>query len=241
VGSPSGIWLGQGQDPASATITDLLNLVCTRGGLTWYVNSQPGGQPGTDLSVFPLPTTVNRLLIVTDPVPRTLGGDVNTIFIRYEISDGQAAGTSATYGTTSVTNAASVNAHQTTETYMDLSSAGVMSQSAAQAVGNHVLAVYQRASFAGPFVAARGQLLTAGGAAIDPGTDQAGTVVRLILTDYGYGGEVTPAPVTFLVGSYEWDDFAGKATISPYQTVSSSHSGLLSLENTLLTPITTQQ
>ena len=245
IGSPSGMWLGQAQDSGSSSIADLLNLVCTRGGLTWYANSQPGGQPGTDLTVFPLPTAVNRLLVVTEPVPRTLGGDINTIFIRYQVTDASsdASGGSqqATYGTTSVQNAASVAAHGVTETNIDLSSAGVMSQSAAQAVGNSVLANYQRASFAGPFTAARGQLLNAGGAPVDPGTDQAGTVVRLILTDYAYGGEVTPAAISFVVGAYAWDDFAGKATITPYQALDQSLSGLLSMESTVLTPITTQQ
>lgn len=244
IGSPSGIWLGQAQDTASATVTDLLNLACTRGGLTWYANSQPGGQPGTDLSVFPLPTAVNRLLVVTDPVPRTLGGDINTIWIRYQISDASSSTSGsqqATFGLTSVASAQSVAAHGITETYVDLSSAGTMSAGAAQAVGNKVLAVYQRASFAGPFTASRGQLLNAGGAPVDPGADQAGTVCRLILTDYAYGGEVTPAPITFLVGAYTWDDFAGKATISPYQRLDQSLSGLLSAQTTVLTPITTQQ
>jgi hypothetical protein len=244
VGTPSGIWLGQAADSGSSTIADLLNLACTRGGLTWYASSQPGGQPGTDLSVFPLPTAVNRLLVVTDPVTRTLGGDINTIYIRYQVSDASSSTSGsqqATFGLTSVTNAASVAAHGVTETNVDLASAGTMSQGAAQAVGNKILQLYVRASFAGPFTAARGQLLNTGGAPIDPGTDQAGTVIRLILTDYAYGGEVTPAPITFITGGYTWDDFAGKATITPYQQLDQSLSGLLSMESTILTPITTQQ
>jgi hypothetical protein len=244
VGTPAGIWLGQATDSGAGTIADLLNLACTRGGLTWYASSQPGGQPGTDLNVFPLPTAVNRLLVVTDTVARTLGGDINTIYLRYQISDASSnagGNQQATFGTTSVQNAASVAAHGVTETYMDLSSAGVMSAGAAQAVGNNVLAIYQRASFAGPFTAARGQLLNAGGAPVDPGTDQAGTVVRLILTDWGAGGEVTPQPITFIVGGYAWDDFAQKATITPYQSLDESLSGLLSMQSTVLTPITTLQ
>jgi hypothetical protein len=117
-----------------------------------------------------------------------------------------------------------------------------MSAGAAQAVGTKVLTAYQRASFAGPFTAARGQLLNTGGAPVDPGTDQAGTVVRLILTDYAYGGEVAPgSPVTFIVGGYSWDDFAGKATITPHQALDESLSGLLSMQSTVMTPITTQQ
>jgi hypothetical protein len=115
-----------------------------------------------------------------------------------------------------------------------------MTQAAAQAVGNYVLAVYQAATFAGPFEANYGQLLTIGGQPIDPGTDQAGTVAQLIVTDFGYGGEVTPQfPVTFPVGKYEWDDFAQVANIWPFQNLDQSISGLLSMETTVLTPITT--
>jgi hypothetical protein len=244
IGTPSGIWLGQPQDSGSLAISDLLNLACTRGGLGWYANSQPGGSLGTDLSVAPLPTAVNRLLIVTDPVARTLGGDLNIIWIRYQITDASSSGSGApaTYGTTSVTDAASVALHGPLETYIDLTSADVMSLAQAQAVGNYILAIYQRASFTGALSAAYGQLLNAGGVPIDPGTDQAGTVIRPILTDYGYGGEVTPQfPLTFIAGAYSWDDFAQKASITPYQTLNQSLSGLLSLESTLLTPITTQQ
>ena len=91
----------------------------------------------------------------------------------------------------------------------------------------------------GPFTAASyGQLLNAGGAPIDPGTDQAGTVVRLILTDFAYGGEVTMAPITFIFGAYSWDDFAQQAQITPYQALDQSLSGLLSEQSTVLTPIT---
>lgn len=241
VGTPSGAWYGQAVDSGGQTVTALLNLICTRGALTWYVNSQPGGlYGGDDLSVFPLPTTPNRLLIATTPVARTLGGDINTIFIRYQLTaDNTSSGASATYATTSVQNAQSVAAHGVIETFIDLSDVGVQTQAQAQAVGNKVLQIYQRASFAGPFTASYGQLLNAGGTPIDPGTDQAGTMVRLILTDYGYGGEVTPQfPVTFIVGAYEWDDFAQVATITPYQTVDQSLTGLLSMENTVLKPIT---
>lgn len=238
IGQPPGIWLGQAQDPGSLTITDLLNLVCTRGGLAWYVNSQPGGAAGADLSVFPLPTTVNRLLVITTPVARTLGGDINTIFLRYQTA-APAGTTSATYAVTSVSNQASVAAHGVTEAYIDLSSASVTTAAQAQAVGNFVLSVYQRASYAGPLTASYGQLLNAGGTPIDPGTDQAGTVIRPLLTDFGYGDEDTPQlPVTFITGAYEWDDFAQVATITPFQSLNTSLSGLLSMESTILTPIT---
>lgn len=237
IGTPTGMWLGQAVDPGAQKIADLLNLVCTRGGLTWYVNSQPGGPIGSALSVFALPTTVNRLLVCTQPVPRTLGGYINTIFIRYNTSADSSS--PATYATTSVQNTASASIHGVIEDFIDLSDVGVQSQSQAQAVGNSVLSIYQAASFAGPFTVNYGQLLTVGGQPIDPGTDQAGTVCQVIATDFGYGGEVTPQfPITFPVGQYQWDDFAQIATITPYQALDQSISGLLSMENTVLTPVT---
>jgi len=242
VGQPAGAWFGQAVDSGAQTITALLNLLCTRGAMTWYVNSQPGGIPGDDLSVFPLPTVPNRLLVCTTPVARTLGGDINTIWIRYQISADTTSGTTsvpATYGITVAQNAQSVAAHGVIETFIDLSDVGVQTATAAQAVGASVLAIYQRASWAGPFTASYGQLLNTGGVPIDPGADQAGTYMRLILTDYGYGGEVTPQfPVQFLVGAYEWDDFAQVATVTPFTAIDQSLTGLLSLANTELKPIT---
>jgi hypothetical protein len=240
VGSPSGMWLGQEVDPGAQAISDLLNLLCTRGGLGWYVNSQPGGLPGNDLTVAALPATVNRLLVCSSPVPRTLGGDINTIWIRYEsAADNATTGAAATYALTSVTNAASVTAHGKMETYLDLSSAGVMTATAAQAVGNFVLGIYQRASFAGPFTVQPGQLLNTGGQPVDLGCEQAGTVCRLLLSDFGYGGEVNlAAPLTFIVGAYSYDDQTETATVSPYQSLDTSLSGLLSAQSTVLTPIT---
>jgi hypothetical protein len=231
-------WFGQAVDSGAQTVTALLTLICTRGGLTWYVNSQPGGLIGNSLAIFPLPTVPNRTLIVTDPVARTLGGDINTIFIRYQsAADNTTTGAAATFALTSVQNAASVAAHGVIETYIDLADVGTQTAGQAQAVGNFVLQIYQRASFAGPFTASYGQLLNPGGTPIDPGTDQAGTMVNLILTDFGYGGEIVPGPINFIVGAYSWDDFAQVATITPYQNVDQSLTGLLSLRNSELVPI----
>lgn len=174
VGTPAGAWLGQGVDSGASNITALLTLLTTRGALTWYVNSQPGGVIGDDLSVFPLPTVANRLLISTTPVPRTLGGDINTIYIRYQITaDNTSASTSAaapaTYGTTSVQNAQSVAMHGVIETFIDISDVGVQTAAQAQAMGNAVLQIYVRASFAGPFVGHYGDLMNLGGTPVDPG------------------------------------------------------------------------
>lgn len=238
VGSPAGAWFGQAVDPGDQTISSLLNLVCTRGGLTWYVNSQPG-TAGNVLSVFQLPVSVNYLLVATTPVGRTLGGNWNTLFLRYQISaDNTSSGASATFGTVSVTNSASVARYGPMEAFVDLSSAGTMTAAQAQTVGNYILSIYQRATFTGPFQVQPGQLLTTGGQPVDLGCVQAGAVCQLVLTDFGYGGELTTQPISFIIGTYMWDDQNQVGTITPYQTLNQSLSNLLSLEGTLLTPIT---
>ncbi|HEY2638949.1 MAG TPA: hypothetical protein VGI66_03570 [Streptosporangiaceae bacterium] len=237
VGTPAGAWYGQAPDDAATTITSLLNLVCTRGALTWFVDSTKFHQPNT-LSVFALPTAVDRLLVSTQPVPRTLGGDINTIWIKYQVTaDSTTTNATATYATTSVQNAASVAAHGVIETYIDLSDVGVQSTAAAQAVGTAVLAIYQRASFNGPFTVAQGQVLTTGGQPVDNGMEKAGHVYRLLLTDFGYGGEVTPAPITFIGGAVTWDDQNQTGSVTPYQSVDTSLSGLLQLKNSELTAV----
>lgn len=239
----SQFWLGQGADPGSQTVTAFLNLICTRGGLTWYVNSQPGGiYNGDDLSVFPLPTAPTRLLVCTTPVARTLGGYVNSLFVRYcSVGDNSAASppVAASYDVVLAQNAASVAAHGVLEAYVDLADAPVMNSSQAQAVGNQILASYQAASFAGPFEVSYGQLLNMGGQPVDIGADQAGGVAKLVLTDYAYGGSVLPNnPVSFIIGSYLYDDFKQTATITPYQSLNESLSGLLSMTSTTMTPLT---
>ncbi len=226
IGTPSGIWLGQAVDSGAQTITDLLNLCCTNGGLTWTVTT---GSFGNVLSMFALPVApVTRLLLVRQPAPRTLGGDINVIYLRYQTAaDNATTGAAAAFATTSATVPASIALHGQREAFMDLSNAGTLSAGAAQAVGTAVLQRYQRASFAGPFAAGAGDLMTTGGQPADLGINHAGQVAQLILTDYGYGGEIVLGPVTFLIGTYEYDDDALTGTITPFQYLNTSLTGLL--------------
>jgi len=226
IGNPPGIWVGQPADSGMQQLDAMLNSLCTKGGLTWYVACRPGGNV---LSVFPLPTQVTNLLVSNTPVSRTLGGDINTVWLRYQDRLDSTTAV-AEFSTTSATDAASIAAHGPMETFADLSSAPVLNNSQAQAVGNLVLKRYQRASFAGPFVVGPGQLLTTGGAPVDLGCGMpyAPMVCRVMLTDYAYGGETTPAPVTFLAGGYSFDDDSQTATITPFQSLDTSFSGLLS-------------
>ena len=233
IGSPSGIWLGAPVDSGAQTITDLLNLNCTYGGLTWTVTTGPSGNI---LSMFPLPTTVNRLLLCRTPVARTLGGDINVVWLRYQSAGDSTAVPSipAVFSVTSATVPASIALHGQREAYLDLSSGGTMTAGAAQAIGNALLQRYQRASFAGPFAAGQGDLMTIGGQPMDLGLNHAGAVAQLILVDYGYGGEVVLGPVTFLIGGYEYDDDTLTGTVTPFQYLDTSFTGLLSAASTTL-------
>jgi hypothetical protein len=236
IGTPSGMWLGQPVDSGAQSITTLLNTICSNGGLTWYVDSFSGSNI---LKVFALPTVVNRILISSSPVPRTLGGDINTIFLKYmATADNATTGAVATYGLATATNAASIALHGAMETYQDLSSAGVMTNGAAVAVGNAVLAQYVRASFSGPFTVQPGQVLTTGGQPVDLGCEQAGNVYRLILTDYGYGGEVAPGPLIVIGGGWEYDDDTQTGIMTPFMSLRTSFSGLLAQAAAGLAPAT---
>jgi hypothetical protein len=243
IGTPSGIYLGQVQDPASMSVTAFLNLLCTGGGLLWQVN--PGiastlpAAPWV-LSVFEFPIQSNgnptappsRILVSSAPVPRTVVADINTILLRYQATADIAATTTkaavaATYGTIAARNVESITAHGPMEYFLDLSSAGVMSSAAAVAIGNNVLQKYIRASWGGAFTVGPGQLLNAGGYPVDLGCETAGTIMQLMVTDGPYGGEVAAAPLTFLVGEYQFDDDSDTAVITPFQSVRTDMSSLI--------------
>ena len=223
VNGVSGLWLGDQVDSGSEMITDFLNSITVQGALSWSIDPR-----NNELSIAPLPTAVNRLLVATSPVARTIAGDINSLFLYYQITgDSSDDASTATYGLVHVTNAADIAIHGVTEDYYDLTSNGDMDEGTVTANGNAILARYNRANFAGPFTVAPGQLLTAGGYPVDLGCEQAGTVCRLMLTDFGYGGEVSPAPVEFAVGEYEYDDSAQTATVTPFQNVADSFTDLL--------------
>lgn len=232
-GVSSSVWLGQQQDSGSITVADLLNLFCTLGGFYWYVTVNPTDGGGIlNVTSFPQGAdgplgrlTPDRILTCTAPAPRNLGGDINSVTLRYQSASGGATG-NPTYATTTVTIPQSINQHQVTEIYEDISSAGTMTAGAAQALAQNVLNRYVRASFSAPFTVRQGEVMTMGGTAVDLGTETAGHIYQLIVTDYGYGGEVTPGPVTFLSGAYEWNDATKTGTVTPYQALDFSLSSL---------------
>jgi hypothetical protein len=182
-----------------------------------------------------LPRTPPDLYIVnTNPIPRTLNGNINTIIVYYQAT-GDVTATStvkaqaATYSTTFVDNPSSVATQGRLEYYLDVSNAGVMSQAAAAAIGRNVLNKYIRASFSSTFTVQPGQLLNTGGVPVDLGCNWCG----LVATVQGYnppmGGEVGFAPLTFTIGQYEYNDETQTATITPYQSAKTDISSVVSM------------
>lgn len=230
IGSPAGMWVGQQVDSASQTVTDMLNLICDKGGLTWEVTTTSFGN---FLSVFPLPTAPNRLLVATGPVPRSVAAGATMVRIRYQTAKDNQAHAPATYALTSVTDSAREAQQGHTEDYMDLSSAGAQTAGQAQAVGSSVLQRFTRAAFTDPFQVTYGHLLSTGGTPVDPGcfyADGIGAMVcQLMLADLGYSGDIARGPMKFLVGEYQWDDSKCVATITPFESMRHNWSSLLSV------------
>lgn len=228
IGAPSGIWAGQQVDTASIMISDLLNLGCTKGGLTWQVAAGPGGR--NVLSVLPLPTHPNRILVATDAVAQTINDGPTVIYIRYQIT-ADAGNKAATYGLTSVSDGPRTGKLGRSEAYVDLSSGGIQTAGQAQAVGLNVLKKFTRASFSDSFTFKYGDLLNMGGVPVDPGVfyceNGAPMVTKLMLADYTASGEVNPGTLNLLIGAYQWDDGACTGTMTAFESLRSDFAGLM--------------
>jgi hypothetical protein len=205
-----GGWLLQQPDVASFFITDHMNNITSKQGMTWKV-----ARDGT-VTVFPIPSGANRLLVCTDPIPRTLYGNLTTIYLKYVVTDdGQG---NQTYATTAVFNQAAINQFNAHETYVDITDAGVLTLSEVQATGNYLLTMYTRAAWGGPFTAYAGQIMTMGGVPVDPATERAGNIYRVLVNDAPYGGEVNAGPIEFIGGQYSYDDDSASSSITPFQS-----------------------
>lgn len=214
-------WLSQQPDNASQTVADHLDMICGKSAQVWQVDRD------NNLKVGAIPSVVDRLLVCTTPVARTIAADITTAWLKYTVADDGQGNT--TYALTDSFSQDDINRHGATETYADLSSAGVMSAATAQGIGANALARYQRAAFSGPFTVRTGQYLTTGGVPVDLGTERAGRVVRLLLSDAAYGGEQVTGEIAFTVGAYSYDDDSQTAQVTPLVSARSDFSGLLAL------------
>lgn len=219
IGAVANIFTGQQVDSGTEFIPDLLSLGCEKGGLTWSVTTGAGG--ANTLSVYALPTVANRILISGQPEARSIGDGPSTLYARYQ-SAADTTKAPAVNSLTSVTQSAEETAHGRRENIMDITSAGTYTSGLAQGVASSVLQRYQRAAFADAFLIQPGELLSQGGTPQDLGfylpDGLTSMVCELWLSDFGYGGDVTPGPMKFLVGNYSYDQDANTATAIPFES-----------------------
>lgn len=176
----------------------------------------------SDLSAASARKPPDLYIVNTNPMGRTLTADINTIIVYYQVTaDTTATSTApavaATYATTFADIPASVARHGRLEYYLDVSSAGVMTQPQAAAIAQNVLGKYVRANFSGTFPVMPGQLLNVGGYPVDLGCDWCGYMASVQVENFPAGGEVGFAPITFQIGQYAFDDDTQTASITPYQ------------------------
>lgn len=216
-------WMQNQQDDATITITDFLNNATVQAGLLWNVDVRQGNLLG--ITAPPALSAVTRLLVCTVPNPRTLSAGLNTLWYKYVSSQ---TGSQQAYTYSNVVNVPAATKWGAQEQSIDMTAAGLMTGAAAQANAQAIMNQYMRANFAQAFSVWRGQYLTVGGSPVDLGCETAyPNVVRLLLTDGSYGGEVVQTPVTFVVGGYEYDDDAQTGLVTPYQSYKTNLSTLL--------------
>lgn len=181
------------------------------------------------------PRTPPQLHIVNvNPIARTLTADINSVILYYQITaDTTATSTvkskAATYGTVMVDNPGSVAIHGRMEYYLDISNAGVFTAANAAAVGRNVLNKYLRANFSSAFSVQPGQLLNDGGVPVDLGVNWGGYTCDVQGINFAAGGEVGLAPITFVIGQYEFNDQTQTATITPFQSARADISSIVNM------------
>src|ERR1700691_1504822 len=187
------------------------------------VNLLAGGKwKRTDLLTSAGRRPPDLMLINPSPIARTIVADYNTLILYYQTgpdttATSTTAAVAATYSTTFVDAPASVAAHGRMEYYLDLTNAGPMSAAAAQAIGVNVLTKYIRANFANTFSVMPGQLINPGGYPVDLGLNWNGAIVTVQGVNAAQGGEVGLSPLTFMIGTYQFDDDTQTAAVTPYQ------------------------
>ena len=228
-GSLAGADVTEPHDSASQSVTEFLDGITVAQSYTWRVRRV---QAGLRVDIAPLPdpkpSTCTRLLVTTAPVARTLAGYVNALYARYQATV-DASGTPATYGTGSSVNQASVDAHDRLEDYWDLTSAGVLTNAQANTLASSALAKYTAASYASALTVHHGEYLTAGGTPVDLACEKAGEVIKLLIADGPYGGELRTGPVCFTAGGVKYDAGAETLEVTPLQSWQSTLSDVLTL------------
>jgi hypothetical protein len=176
----------------------------------------------SDLAVAAARRSPDLYIVNTNPIGRTITADINTLILYYQVSPDTTAtdtapAVAATYSTTFADIPGSVALHGRLEYFLDISSAGPMTQPQAAQIGQNVLSKYIRANFSGTFTVQPGQLLNVGGFPVDLGCNWCGYMASVQVENYAQGGEVGFGPMTFQIGEYEFNDDTQTATVTPYQ------------------------
>ncbi len=156
------------------------------------------------------------------PISRTTNGTYNTLVLKYQVTpDIPATSTKAevpaTYGLVVVDQPTAVAGQSRIEYFLDLTSAGVMTQAQVQVMGQALLQRYVKLSYTTAYTVTPGRLITSGGEPVDLACDYSGKIATVWVENAPVGGDVTASPLTFFIADYAYDDDSATATITPYQ------------------------
>lgn len=228
-GNLGGADITQPSDSAAQSVTEFMDGITSGVSWSWRVKRT---HAGLQVDLFqlpdPKPSTCTRLLVTTAPVARTLAGYVNAMYARYQAT-ADTDGAVATFGLGSAVNQTSINAHDRHEEFWDLTSAGTLSGAAVNVKAAQALTKYSAASYSSSITVHRGQYMTAGGAPVDLGCEKAGEVVKLIVADGPYGGELRTGPICFTVGRVNYSSDDDTLEITPLQSWRNTLSDVLTL------------
>ncbi len=220
----SGGWVPVSKvDNFSEDITTWLDNLVTQAGMLWYVDRF------NILKVFNAPINRNptRCIININPPMRNVNGVINHLYYRYVNSTNNRGKT--TYATDNVANSVHSGKFGPMEGYLDMSQGGLMTATQAKNNATYVMNQYQSVSYSGPITVSPGMYTTIGGQPVDLGCERAGIVAKFLIGDTGFGGDLMPQPVTFIVGGVDYDDEAGTADITPLPTYRTDLGTLLAI------------
>lgn len=199
--------LPQSYEPSgSIDVCEAWSRVASGLNMYWWVDSA-----SLDVAQVDEPFTVSYILMATDPGgSRTLNEFVTAYVVRYvnESTRDEAIVT--------VTNSTAEGKFGAHELDLDITDRGPISAANATTIGNNYLAKMRpRARYAGSFTATPGQLLNAGGTAVDLATVTPGALMQVLLTDPDRANETDLVnSLLVVVGSTEYDVDADVLTLT---------------------------
>lgn len=205
-------------DTGTITLDDALGQVSDALNQYWQLSRSLA------LTMSALPSTLTYLLVASDTAGgRTLEDYVTDVYVTYLDWD--------SYAPTTILRSATSRPFGRVETTLDITNLNEIPLAQAQAAGDAYLAKNgARLRFLGAFTVTRGQLLNPGGVAVDLATVQAGSVIRVLLTDPDTAaGEVALGAVQLVVGQTSYDVDSDTLTVTPLDATQRGFGGYLGL------------